>query len=113
MRAFGHLKNNQLSHDKKATESYHLNDMGYFFSINMTIAGLPYKLNIDTSSSDIFIKGESSPGNPVNKFSCSECIVRNEKIVVNYVDGPISTYKTTMLVRLGLHLFNESILVAY
>lgn len=87
--------------------------MGYFFSINMTIGGLPYKLNIDTGSSDIFIKGENSPGNPVNKYSCSKCLEQNEKIILSYIDGPVNAYKTTLQVRLGSHTFIESILVAY
>jgi hypothetical protein len=45
--------------------------MGYFFSLNLTVAGLAYRLNIDTGSSDIFIKGEQSPGNPATKYTCS------------------------------------------
>ena len=31
--------------------------MGYFFTMDFIIAGFPYKLNIDTGSSDMFIKG--------------------------------------------------------
>lgn len=87
--------------------------MGYFFSINMTIGGLPYKLNIDTHSSDIFIKGENSPGNPVDKYSCPKCLEQNEKIILSYIDGPVEAYKTVLPVRLGSHTFTESILVAY
>ena len=44
--------------------------MGYFFTLNITVAGLKYRLNIDTGSSNIFMKGEDSAGNPAVKFTC-------------------------------------------
>lgn len=56
MRVF-QTHNFHLSHDKVA-ENYEVNDMGYFFTLNLTVSGIPYRLNIDTGSSDIFIKGE-------------------------------------------------------
>lgn len=75
MRLFKHLKTGHLSHESTSAEDYPLNDMGYFFSLNLTIGGLPYRLNIDTGSSDIFIKGENSPGNPAVKYTCPSCLL--------------------------------------
>ena len=72
--------------------------MGYFFTLNLTIAGIPYRLNIDTGSSDIFIKGEGSPGTPVNKYDCSECMDNNPKITIAYLDGALETYQANLLV---------------
>lgn len=87
--------------------------MGYFFTLNLTIAGLPYSLNIDTGSSDLFIKGEQSPGKPANKYSCPSCQKNSPRISIGYLDGSLDTYKSYLPVELGNHHFNESILVAY
>jgi hypothetical protein len=87
--------------------------MGYFFTLNLTIGGLPYHLNIDTGSSDIFIKGEKSPGSPDNKYTCPSCMKSNQKISIGYLDGSLDTYKAVLPVSLGEHTFNESVLVAY
>jgi hypothetical protein len=87
--------------------------MGYYFTINLTVAGVPYHLNIDTGSSDIFIKGENSPGQPLKKYSCPDCLKKNQKISIGYLDGQLNTYKAILPVQLGQHSFHESILVAY
>lgn len=113
MRVFANHHASNLRHDQTSAEHYGLNDMGYFFTINLTIAGIPYRLNIDTGSSDIFIKGQDSPGAPANKYQCSECMDNNPKITIAYLDGPLDTYQADLLVELGPHTFNESILVAY
>lgn len=113
MRVFGNQRNSHLTHDATSTENYHINEMGYYFTLDITIAGLPYKLNIDTGSSDIFIKGESSAGNPVSKYSCPECLKNNQKVTIGYLDGFLNTYKANLEVKFGSHIFNESILVAY
>lgn len=44
-------------HLSAAKETYGIISMGYFFTLPLTIAGMQYNLNIDTGSSDIFIKG--------------------------------------------------------
>ncbi len=80
-----HLQN--LRHDGAVFENYHLNEMGYFFSLDLIIGGLPYSLNIDTGSSDIFIKGEQSAGIPNNKYHCQACMKRNTKVSIGYLDG--------------------------
>jgi hypothetical protein len=48
--------------------------MGYFFTLPITVAGFKYDLNVDTGSSDIFIKGQNTPGNPPVKYSCATCM---------------------------------------
>lgn len=113
MRVFQGNHHQNLRHDGAVFENYHLNEMGYFFSFDLIIAGLPYSLNIDTGSSDIFIKGEHSAGNPVNKYQCSDCMERNKRVTIGYLDGFLQTYKDILEVQLGEHKFNESILVAY
>jgi hypothetical protein len=70
MRVFSHKRVSHLTHNTAVNEDYNLNDMGYFFTIDLIISGLPYQLNIDTGSSDIFIKGENSPGVPFQKYTC-------------------------------------------
>ena len=95
------------------TENYGLNDMGYYFSLNVTVAGLPYRLNIDTGSSDIFIKGDQSPGSPAVKYTCQKCAQQQQTISIGYLDGFLSTYKANLPVQLGQHSFQESILVAF
>lgn len=77
------------------------------------MAGLPYNLNIDTGSSDLFIKGEQSKGNPANKYSCAECLKDNKKIRIAYMDGPVDTYLDELEVKIGEHSFKEWLLVAY
>jgi hypothetical protein len=94
MRAF-HLPPSHLSH-QSASESYGLNDMGYYFTLSMTIAGLNYNLNIDTGSSDLFIKGESTPGSPSQKYSCPSCRKNGKKITIAYLDGALQTYKANL-----------------
>lgn len=89
MRVFVNQHASNLRHDQATTEHYGLNDMGYFFTLNLTVAGIPYRLNIDTGSSDIFIKGEGSPGTPANKYNCSECFAHNPKITIAYLDGAL------------------------
>jgi hypothetical protein len=76
MRIFKRNHLTQLRHDA-TTEEYSLNDMGFYFSLNLTIGGLPYQLSIDTGSSDLFIKGENSPGIPKKKYSCPQCMENN------------------------------------
>jgi hypothetical protein len=66
--------------------------MGYFFTISMTVDGIPYRLNIDTGSSDIFIKGEQTKGSPNRKFSCPACFKSNPKYSISYLDGTLKTY---------------------
>ncbi len=80
--------------------------MGYFFTLNLTVANLPYSLNIDTGSSDLFIKGEHSKGNPQNKYTCPRCLKKNKKVSIGYLDGFLSTYKATLPIQLGQHKFN-------
>jgi hypothetical protein len=44
----------------------------------MKIGNYDYDLSIDTGSSDIFIKGESSAGLPLNRYKCgSTCLEEN------------------------------------
>jgi len=74
---------------------------------------MDYNLNIDTGSSDIFIKGEDSPGNPVCKYRCQSCKDNNNKYTISYLDGSLQTYQTNLTVSIGNHVFDESILVAY
>lgn len=87
--------------------------MGYYFTLSMTIAGLNYNLNIDTGSSDLFIKGENTPGSPAQKYSCPSCKANGKKITIAYLDGSLQTYKANLPVQVGSHTFNESLLVAF
>jgi hypothetical protein len=67
--------------------------MGYFFSLNITVAGIDYRLNIDTGSSNIFIKGENSAGNPTVKFTCPKCMKNSPRYTISYLDGTLYTYQ--------------------
>lgn len=62
-----------------SVEEYSINGMGYYFTLNLTIAGYLYRPNIDTGSSDLFIKGEDSIGLPEQKYHCAECLDNNQK----------------------------------
>lgn len=80
----------------------------------MRVAGIDYKMSIDSGSSDIFIKGESSVGKPKIKYHCGEvCIKTHDKYTIGYLDGHLMTYENKLEVEIGDHKFNESILVAY
>lgn len=57
MRVFKTGHQRSLSHEGAVTETYNLKDMGYFFTLHLTVGGFSYNLNIDTGSSDLFIKG--------------------------------------------------------
>lgn len=71
-------------------------------------------MQIDSGSSDIFIKGEQAKGQPKNRYQCGQtCINNNEHYVLGYLDGYVQTYEKTLPVELGNLKFNESILVAY
>jgi hypothetical protein len=87
--------------------------MGYYFTLHLTIAGIPYNLNIDTGSSDLFIKGENSAGSPSNKYSCPSCLRNNAYYRIGYMDGYLDTYLDQLSVQLGSHNFKEYLLVAY
>ena len=79
----------------------------------MTIEGLPYSLNIDTGSSDLFIKGENSKGKPAIKYTCPICKKQNHRYTISYLDGSLYTYLKEVDVKFGRHSFKENILVAY
>jgi len=51
--------------------------MGLYFTLHLIVAGLEYNVNIDTGSSDFFIKGEQSAGVPSVKYSCLNCLKNN------------------------------------
>lgn len=93
--------------------SYALNSMGYFFTLPLIIEGYNYALNIDTGSSDIFIKGAGTTGNPKYKYSCSSCVYNNQQFYLSYIDGSLQTYEIELGVNFGIHNFREHILVAY
>lgn len=75
--------------------------MGYFFTLPLKIAGMHYNLNVDTGSSDIFIKGEHSKGSPPQKYSCPECLRNNPQYSIGYVDGFLQTYLKRLPVEIG------------
>jgi hypothetical protein len=84
------LHTNHLRHElhtRASTETYGIISMGYFFTLPLIIGGMHYNLNVDTGSSDIFIKGEHSKGNPPNKYSCPQCLLQNPKLTIGYLDG--------------------------
>jgi hypothetical protein len=87
--------------------------MGFYFTLHLTIGGIPYNLNVDTGSSDLFIKGENSPGSPTVKYTCPSCLKSNHKYRIGYLDGSLNTYLAQLPVQLGNHTFNEYVLVAY
>lgn len=54
------MHSNHLRHElhmSASSETYGIISMGYFFTLPLKIAGMHYNLNVDTGSSDIFIKG--------------------------------------------------------
>jgi len=66
--------------------------MGYFFTLPLIIEGYQYDLNIDTGSSDIFIKGAGTKGNPKYKYNCSTCVGINQQFTLSYIDGTLQAY---------------------
>jgi hypothetical protein len=81
--------------------------------LDLTIAGLPYKLSMDTGSSDFFIKGENSPGVPTRKYKSNSNYNALPTIQIGYLDGNLRTYATNLSVQFNGHTFNAPILVAY
>lgn len=43
----------------------------------MNIGGYDYDMQIDSGSSDIFIKGEKAIGQPRKRYQCGEVCVKN------------------------------------
>lgn len=73
----------------------------------MEIAGLNYYLQVDTGSSDLFIKGEQTNGNPPKKYQCGQpCLSSSPRYNISYWDGDLQTYETKLSVKLGQHVFN-------
>lgn len=98
------MNSNQPRHElhlQAAPETYRVIPMGYFFTLPMNIAGLDYHLNIDTGSSDIFIKGENSPGQPEKKYTCPVCMRVNKKLMIFYLDGGLRTYIQKVDIKFG------------
>ncbi len=63
----------------------------------MKIAGINYKMSIDSGSSDIFIKGEKSKGKPKIKYQCGDvCINTHDKYKIGYLDGYLLTYESNL-----------------
>ena len=87
--------------------------MGYYFTLPIVVAGLQYYLNVDTGSSDIFIKGQGTVGNPKIKYNCQPCITSNQQFALSYIDGTVQTYEKLLDVSFGGHNYTEHILVAY
>lgn len=79
--------------------------MGYFFTLPLIVEGFHYALNIDTGSSDIWIKGAGTKGNPKYKYNCSSCAQNNQKFFLTYLDGTVEAYVTKLGVALGIHDF--------
>jgi hypothetical protein len=52
-----------MSYQQLPLETNHLG-----FTLNLKVAGLPYKLSMDTGSADFFVKGETAPGLPTLRY---------------------------------------------
>jgi hypothetical protein len=51
-------------------------------------------MDIDSGSSDIFIKGEDSIGLPKKRYHCGQsCIDNNPHYSLGYLDGKLKTYE--------------------
>jgi hypothetical protein len=61
-------------------EQLPLNTNHVGFTLGLKIAGLSYKLSMDTGSSDFFIKGEKSPGVPARKYKSKQNYMAMDKI---------------------------------
>ena len=85
--------------------TYHINSMGYFFTLPLIIEGYRYDLNIDTGSSDIFIKGAGTKGSPKYKYSCPSCVNNNQQFYLSYIDGSLQAYEIDLGVNFGIHNF--------
>jgi hypothetical protein len=83
------------------------------FTLALNIAGIPYKLSMDTGSSDFFIKGENAPGAPTLKYKSNQSFNTKGAITIGYLDGNLKTYATVLTVEFNNHSFNAPILVAY
>ena len=77
--------------------------MGYFFTLPLIIEGLHYNINVDTGSSDIFIKGAGTQGAPVIKYSCPSCKSKCQPFMLNYLDGMVATYEKDLNVSFGTY----------
>jgi hypothetical protein len=106
-------------HDLSATDlpmSYQqlpLETNHFGFTLDLKIAGLPYKLSMDTGSSDFFIKGEAAPGSPSRRYKSNSRYTNLPTIKIGYLDGTLRTYATTLNVEFNGYTFNSSLLVAY
>ena len=61
------------------------NHMG--FTLQLVVNGLKYQLSMDTGSSDIFIKGENTTGEPKKKYQSGESYLDLERYNIGYLDG--------------------------
>ena len=97
-----HNKRNEpkthLRHDLHLStfnNTYSLISLGYFFALPILIGGYQYRLNVDTGSSDIFIKGQGTKGGPTFKYSCPICLQNaqstSQLFLLTYLDGEVYT----------------------
>lgn len=89
-----------------AYETYHLKPLRTIFTLHLNINGFDYDLSVDTGSADLFVKGHGMLGNPEKQYVCEECIFKNKKVRIGYLDGFLSTYMINANVTLGIHSFN-------
>jgi hypothetical protein len=64
----------QKSHLKHLYETYSLRSRRSTFTLNIIVNGLPYEPTMDTGSSDFFIKGVGTRGEPESKIDCQQCL---------------------------------------
>ena len=60
---------------------------------------------MDTGSSDIFIKGEGTKGQPETKYECTDC-KNNPYVMLGYLDGFLTTYVKTLPVKFANTTFD-------
>ena len=70
------------------------NHMG--FNLELVVNGIEYWLSMDTGSSDIFIKGEKTKGEPKTKYKNNEDYKKLKPYYLGYLDGEVKCYEKTI-----------------
>ena len=63
------------------------------FQLHLNVNDIGYDLNVDTGSSDFWIKGEDVKGDPYIRYSCNcNYMADRDQYSVEYLDGPVKMY---------------------
>ena len=83
------------------------------FTLQLVVNGLKYQLSMDTGSSDIFIKGENTTGEPKKKYQSGEGYLDLERYNIGYLDGYLKCYAKTLPVVFNDLEISMPLLIAF